>query len=361
MNDPRLAIAAQRLRNQLLVGPPADSAEQVVRHLGGMQAQEYPVARWSIGARSSDLHEAGVDRALTERRIVRTHVLRDTWHLVAADDLRWMVELTRPRIQARNETMHRKLDLDSKVLDRTDALIVEALSAGRKTRRQLSAYLAEHGEEAEGPRLAYIIMHGELELLICSGGLDGKQHTYALVDERVPRTPSMSRDEALVKLARRYFRSHGPATVKDFAWWASLTMRDARQSVEPLGDELEHLELDGRTYLSGAAPADEAPLGGAPRAHLLQSYDEYVIAYSESRDVLDFGRLAGPTPTGRSFTHTVVLDGQVIGHWRRRPHPRMLEIDMQLARTLTGSQKRSLDDAVQRYAAFLELPAGSST
>src|SRR5262249_30734041 len=152
-----------------------------------VQAQEYPLARWSLGQRARGLDEAAIDRALADADILRTHVLRDTWHFVAPEDIRWLVELTRPRIRMRNEAMHRRFGLDARLLARTDALIVDALkAAGRLTRAQLAAMLSEHRVDATGPRLAYILMHAELELLICSGGLDGKQHTYALVESRAP-------------------------------------------------------------------------------------------------------------------------------------------------------------------------------
>ncbi len=357
MTDPRREIAARRLVNQRLVGASLGGASEVARWLGAVQAQEYPVARWSLGQRARGLTEADVDSALAEGQILRTHVLRDTWHLVAAEDIRWLVELTRPRIQARNATMHRRLGLEPRTLARTDAMLVDALAShGRLTRRQLGSFLREHGVETESPRLAYILMHAELELLICSGGLDGKQQTYAPLEERARQAASLPREEALAELTKRYFTSHGPATPKDFGWWASLTLADARLGIDLLAAELESMEVGGRTYWSRSSAA--SPAAPAPRAHLLQAYDEYVNAYSESKDVFDVEGLARVVPPDRTmFAHAVLLDGQVVGHWRRRLAREAMTIDVQLAVTLDGAGRDAVDDAVERYGRFVGLPA----
>ena len=356
MTDPRLAIAARRLSNQQLTGPPLAGAAAVVRHLGAVQAQEYPVARWSLGLRAEGLTEAAVDAALADGSVIRTHVMRDTWHLVAREDLRWIVALTRPRIRARNEVMHRRLGLDPALLTRTEAILVAALTErGQLTRKELGTVLADHGIEAEGPRLAYVLMHAELELVVCSGAMAGKQHTYALVDHRAGRTPTLERDEALAELARRYLASHGPATPRDLAWWASLTAADARRAVDLLGPELVRTEAGGRAYWEAASSPEPAP--PLPRAHLLQGYDEYVISYSESRDVTDVDGLARATPWGGPmFTHALAIDGQVVGHWRRRLAATAMTVDLQLARSLDRGERAALAEAVERYGEFVGLP-----
>lgn len=351
----RRGIATERMRNTRLDGPLLDTVTDVVRWFGGMQFQEYPVARWSIGQRTSGIDEAAVDRALAAGEVIRTHVLRDTWHLVAASDLRWLMALTGPRIQQRNGTMYRRLELDERQLARTDQLLAQALAGGQQLpRRAIAAYLSAHGVDADGMRLAYVLMHAEVELVICSGALQGKQQTYALVDDLVPPTRGMDRDEALVELVRRYFTSHGPATVKDLGWWSSLTAADIRHGLERVGDALEERVIDGVSWWSAPTlERREAP----PRAHLLQGYDEYVIAYSETRNVLDIDGHAGSVLGGDAmFTHAVLLDGQVIGHWRRRTERKAIAIDMQLGCPLDPASTQALDDAVQRYGTFAGSP-----
>jgi hypothetical protein len=200
-------------------------------------------------------------------------------------------------------------------------------------------------------------MHAELELLLCSGGLRGRQQTYALVEERVPEDRPLEGDEALAELAGRYLRSRSPATERDLAVWASLTLADARRAVGLLGDAVERVAVEGRQYWRWCEPPPpERP--DVMRAHLLQGYDEYVMSYSESRDVLDRQGLAGVAPPGQSLLlHAVLVDGQVIGHWLRRPNRQQVVIEVQLARRLTHEEEAALDAAVERYGRFVGLTA----
>lgn len=364
-SDSRHRIVRLRLRNQRLAGSPpgatpVQTAAEVVAWMGAVQAQEYPFARWSVAQRAkAALDEAVVDAALARGDIVRTHVMRDTWHFVAASDARRLLRLTGPRIQARNGTMYRKLELDGAQLAKTDALLADVLAGGAQlTRRALADELAQRGLVADGFRLGYILMHAELEEVICSGARQGRQHTYALFDDRVPPAGPFDRDQALAEAVRRFFTSHGPATVRDFTWWSYLTVADARRGLDLVGDELEPLEIGGRTYWSAAGDASAAPRSTVPRAHLLQVYDEYVIAYRESRDILDIDGLAGQLPGGQvMFLHAVILDGQVIGHWRRQVTKTAVTIETQMARPLTPAETTAVEDAVARYASFVGLPA----
>ena len=363
--DSRHRIVRLRLRNQRLAGPPADAAPlrtaaDVVAWMGAVQAQEYPYARWSVGQRANGVPgDAAVDAALARGDIVRTHVMRDTWHFVTRSDARWLLRLTGPRIQARNGTMYRKIGLDAAQLAKTDALLADVLSGGvQLTRRALADELAQRGLVVEGFRLGYILMHAELEEVICSGARQGKHHTYALFDDRVPPAAPFDRDRALAEAVRRFFTSHGPATVKDFTWWSYLTVADARRGLDLVGDEFVSIEVDGRTYWSAAGDTGAAPRRGTPRAHLLQVYDEYVIAYRESRDILDVDQLAGRLPGGQvMFLHAVILDGQVIGHWRRQITKTAVVVETQILRPLSKAETAAVEVAVTRHAAFVGLPA----
>ena len=363
--DPRHRLARLRLRNQRLAGPLTGAsglrtAADVVAWMGAVQAQEYPYARWSVGQRANGvLDEAAVEAALARGDIVRTHVMRDTWHFVTHSDARWLLRLTGPRIQARNGTQYRKLGLDSAQLAKTDALLADVLSGGvQLTRRALAGELAQRGLVADGPRLAYILMHAELEEVICSGARQGKHNTYALFDDRVPPAPPFDPDAALAEAVRRFFTSHGPATVKDFTWWSYLTVADARRGLALVGDALESTVIGGRTYWSAANDGGTASRRVAPRAHLLQVYDEYVVAYRESRDLLDLDHLAGRLPGGQvMFLHALILDGQVIGHWRRQMTKTSVIVETQLARPLDAAETTAVEDAVTRHAAFVGLTA----
>ena len=247
-----LDIAQQRLHNQRLVGAPFARPDEVVRWLGAVQAQEYPGAAWGIAQRTSGLSQPAIDQAFADGTILRTHAMRPTWHFVTPADIRWILALTTPRVHALNASYYRKLELDGSVLARSATVLTNALQGGRHlTRSELTTALEQAGiirPTDDRLRLTYLVMHAELEGLICSGAMRGKQHTYALLDERVPATRTLEREEALAELTRRYFSSHGPATIKDFAWWSGLSTSDVKVGLELNTSQLETARVDGQAY-----------------------------------------------------------------------------------------------------------------
>ena len=233
-------MLSTRLRNQRLTGTTFRRADQVVSWLGAVQAQDYAGAQWGVALRARGLTVAAIDRAFDAGEILRTHVLRPTWHLVTPADLRWMLALTGPRLRRLLATYDRRLEIDARLLTRVRRIVESALEGGRfLTRDALAEALRARGRiTAAGQRLAHLVMYLEADAVICSGPRQGKQFTYALVAERTPGGATLSRDDALSELARRYFQSHGPATVHDFSWWSGLTMRDARTAVATVPGEL---------------------------------------------------------------------------------------------------------------------------
>ena len=323
-----------------------------------MQAQDYAPAKWSIGQRSEGLVDADVDRAVADGSIVRTHVLRPTWHFVAREDLRWLMAVSGPRVQQGNQGRQRRLGLDAKTLGRAERAIVRALDGGeRRTRDQLGEILDRSRIDREGQRMPYILMHLELEAVIGSGGLDGKQQTYVLLDGRVPAPPAIDRDEAVVELVRRYLGSHGPASVKDMSWWSGLTMSDLRQALGDLGDEVTSEEV-GELTLWSLASADERP-PAARGAQLLQTYDELVVGYTESRFLEDrWKEFARAAWMERSFPNGLLtLGGRVGGHWRRTVERGRVRIEAHLYEEPSRTSIRALDAAATAFGRFVELPA----
>lgn len=349
-------IAYRRLRNQRLSGDGCTTPEEVVGCLAAVQSQDYGPARWSLGQRTAGLDDAAVERAFAEGALLRTHVLRPTWHFVPPADIRWMLELTGPRVHAQSGYMYRQLGLDAEVRARSEALLADALRGGQqRTRKELGEVLVAAGFDVEGFRLAYHLMSAELNAVVCSGAPRGRQHTYALLEERAPRARRLEPDEALAELTVRYFTSHGPATVKDFKWWSSLTVADIRRGLEMVGSQLERTEVDGVPYWSAAALSPDRP---APRAHLLQTYDEYVVGYSESRQVLDAsGALKALTRDEAMFTSLAVLDGTAVGRWRRTLRKDSVHIELRHHVALDESGERALREAATRHGEFLGLPA----
>ena len=356
------SIAQRRLVNQQLVGAAAASARDVVARLGAVQAQDAAGARWGVGQRMQDATDALVERALDDGEIVRTHLLRPTWHLVAREDLRWMLALSAPRVHAGNAGRYRQLGLDAATLVRGHAVLTEALWGGvSRTRVELTAAVNAAGiATTDVQRMAYLLMHAELEGLICSGPRRGRQQSYALVDARVGATdgPTPTRDEALGELARRYFTTRGPATAHDFAWWSGLTVADARRGAGLATSHLARETLDGREHWAPAdAPPADRETTRAFRAHLLPNYDEYFIGFRDRSAILQ--AVHGPMAIDRGQTlsaHVVVLDGQVVAGWRRTLTAREAAVVVTPVVTLTRADRVAVEAAAVRYGSFVELP-----
>jgi Winged helix DNA-binding domain len=345
-------IALRRLRTQHLVGPPLASPVDVVGWLGAVQSQIVAAAAWGIALRSRGGLSAVAD-AYARGAIVRTHVLRPTWHFVLPGDLRWMQALTAARVQRQSAPYYRQHGLDARALRRADAVIVRALEDGPRMRSELATRLG-----ATGLRLALVMMHAELGGLICSGPMHGKQHTYVLVDAVAPGSKPRPRDLALAALTLRYFTGHGPAQAADFAWWSGLTLADAREGLALVGAALASERIGDRTYYYSAA-GPPAPRPRAPTAHLLPSYDEYIVAYRDRSAVHDPARLAGRRPPGVLDGNLVLLDGMLIGGWRSTVARGEATVATKLLIEPTPAEARALAAAIDRYRAAIRSSSGT--
>jgi len=332
------------MANQFLWG--THQKNDVLKEMLAMQAQEFAYAKWSLAQRTPGMTEAMVDKALADGAILRTHLMRPTWHFVSREDIAWLVELTAPRINAINAPYNRANGLDDAVFARTNALFEKALGSGEHLeRKQMRALLEADGIEPTNMQLGLILMRAELDRVICSGAPSGKQQTYALLDLRAPGARRLSRDEAVAELAARYFTTRGPATLKDFAWWSGLTMADGRRGAIDAGIGSE--EIDGRTYWFNPRKTPEVE---SPRVDLVQIYDEIGMAYSESRGHVFVSGLTRPDPT--TYPHSILLDGRHIGQWRRNLKGRTLSFDTQVFRRLDGGQAEALEAAMARFRAY---------
>jgi hypothetical protein len=350
-------IARRRMHSQRLWGPLCAAPGDVVKWLTAMQAQEFPLAKWSVAQRADGVSDAAMDRAFAEGAILRTHVLRPTWHFVAPDDIRWLLALTAPRVHQANAHYYSRFGLDARLFAKSNALLAKAVEGGvDRTRKELADLLDRAGITASGPRLAYIIMRAELDAIICSGPPRGRQHTYAALEERAPNAKTLGREEALAELVRRYFVARGPATLKDFLWWSSLTAAEAKMGLDAVKSQLEHDVVDGRTYWFAAGSLPRK--GPSKRVDLVQGYDEYVMSYRESRDALYGGRPTAPVPhTENVLMHAVLLDGQLIGLWKPARTKDSVVIEASLFGPLEPIGERALERAVERFGRFLQTPA----
>jgi hypothetical protein len=367
-------VARARLRTQHLSHPVKATPADIVRALLAVQSQDYLGGKWSIAQRSQRVTNADVDADLDAGRILRTHILRPTWHFVLPEDIRWLLALTSPRVLAQNASMARKLALSAKVMARSLDVIQRELAGGNwRTREELGEVLERSKvKPATGQRLAYVVMQAELEGLIASGPRRGKQSTYGLIEERAPHTTAGtgpaagdadSRDEALARLATRYFTGHGPATVRDLARWASLTLADARRSVEAAGDALRMQQLAGRPLPTWTGTREiPKPRSAGHVDHLFCVYDEYVNGYRDRSATFDQAHGAIIVGRGAAVTHVYALDGQVLGTWSRTVGKARVEIvlDPFDARMPWRELVERLAPAAKAYGRFLGLEAGLS-
>ena len=342
-------IAAQRLHNQFLITGLANP-QNVVRKLGAMQAQDFTGAKWAVGLRSKDTTDGVVTKLFNEGKILRTHMLRPTWHFVAPEDIRWMQSLTAPRVHAFSKYYYKKEGLDEETLRKGMAVLGRTLKGGNQlTRTEVAAAFGDAGIDASGIKLAYLIMYAELEAVVCSGAMKGKQHTIALVAERAPHAKTLPKEQALKEFVTRYFTAHGPATIQDLAWWSSLSIADVKSGIE-LAD-LQQVEVEKKTFYF-AKQADTTIL--SPLVHLLPNYDEYLIAYKDrsaaGQVVLD----KAPAPDD-FFYHFVTLDGQLVGGWKRKIG-KSPTIDLTMFKHFGAKQSKALDAAAQRLEDFMQLP-----
>jgi hypothetical protein len=347
-------IAARRLTAQRIARPTDATPAEMVAALGAVQAQDYAAAKWAIGLRlERATSDAAVERAIDDGALVRTHAFRGTWQLIARADVRWMLALVAPRLIASNATPYRTFGLDAATIRKSERALKKALAGGAQlTRAEVVRALAGAGVAATGTRLAYLLQRAELDALICNGARRGKQSTFALLDERVPAAAPWPREVALAELGRRYFATRGPATVDDFNWWSGVGAADARAAVAAIARELVSETIDGRVHFHTAgAPA---PIVESS-AHLLPAFDEYLIAYRDRGAVLDPKHRKRVTVGAGLLSPSVVIDGRVVGTWRRTLARSSVAIALDAFGKVTRAQRRAIAIAAARYASFLGL------
>jgi hypothetical protein len=353
------SIAHVRLRNQWIDAPARGDAAVVVERLVAVQSQDYAGAKWALGLRLRGSTEAQIESAFNAGNILRTHVLRPTWHFVLPQDIRWLLELTGPRVQAANAGMYRKAGLDAAAFRKADAVFLKALD-GRQylTREELRGALQRAGIGTEGEfRFTYVLMHAELEGLICSGPRRGKQFTYGLLEERAPGARKRSRDRALAELTRRYFISRGPATAHDFAKWSGLTVADARQGLEGVRRWLQRESFEGQEYWFGE-PTKASRL--AAPAHLLSVYDEYFSSYRGHGAIAANEISRRLQALGNALTGIIVMDGTAAGTWKRILTKDAPVFKLDPFRRLARHERQAITEAAERYARFHGMQAVST-
>ena len=350
-----MEVARHRLHNQRIAGTTFAKPSDVVRWLGAVQAQNYLGSLWAIGLRMQNASEQTIEQAIADRTIIRTWPMRGTLHFVAAADVRWMLQLLTPRVLANNRWRLKQLDLNDAVLARSKKLFVSALSSGKQlSRDRMYKVLEAAGISTASGRGLHILAQLAQEGIICFGRRQGKQQTFALLDEWAPAAKPKSRDEALAELARRYFTSHGPAMFEDFVWWSGLTTADARAGCEMAKHHLGQELIRGRTYWvpsSMPTPRDSRTTG-----YLLPPYDEYTVAYKDRSAVLNSSYAQGADSVRGILGPVIVIDRQIVGTWKRTWEKGSLVITAHPFSPLKKTEKQAFAVAARQYGEFLRLP-----
>jgi hypothetical protein len=346
-------ILQHRLLNTGIAQPGFTTPEQVVSHLCAMQSQDWSMGKWAIGLRLPGSTESDVEKAFNDGRILRTHVLRPTWHFVTPADIRWLLAVSAPRVHTMNGMYYRKFELTDSVLRKSlDIMRKELAGNNYKTREQLNEKFAKAKIEADRLRLSYIMMHAELEGHICSGPRDGKQFTYALMDDRAPKSKALSHDKAVLKLTQIYFSTRGPATAADMAWWSGLKMTDIKKAIASLDESFQSVEFNGATYIWHAR---ELPVWkGMTDTFLVPDYDEYGIGYKD-RTVYNHPKWKQPlSVAGQEYYHALVVDGYLGGKWSKVLKKEKPVVTVTPLPKLPKKYGGEISKAVKRYNAFFD-------
>lgn len=342
-------LTGLRLRAQRISTSDDARPADVVRWMLGMQAQDLPGARWSIGLRSSGSTEREVERALAKGDIVRSWPMRGTLHVVAPEDLGWLLDVCGPRQAARAAKRRRDLDITDAELAKAEEVARGAMTGGRSIRRDALLTLWQHaGISTAGQRAYHLLWNLGQSKRLVFGPPDEKQPTFALFDEWVRAPRNLDNDEALAEFAGRYFASRGPATVQDFAWWAGITLRDARRGIAA-ANGLQERDFDGVShyFAEGLEPAGHG-------VHALPGFDEYILGYQNRSPALpaEFAERIVPGKNGM-FLPTIVADGQVVGTWKRGETASAVRIEYSAFAGLSKKTRAGFERALAAYGRFV--------
>lgn len=348
-----LEIPNQRLFAQHITTSTFKTPGEVVKHFCAVQAQDYYGALWAIGLRTQNAVEKDVEKAIADKTIVRTWPMRGTLHFVTPEDVRWMLKLLTPRIISKAAGRHRQLELNNKVFSKSYKIFEKALQGGKLVRRdELMNLLEKSGISTPNQRGYHILWMAAQEGLVCLGPMDGKQQTVVLLNEWIRPHKNLTREESLAELAKRYFESHGPATLNDFVWWSGLAVADARKSIEMIKEKLKEETINGQACW--ISPDVQNINNMKPSVYLLPGFDEYMLGYKDRSAILNLDDAKKIVPWSNGmFQSTVVKDGRISGTWKRELKKESVVININLFAPFNKKEKQLLKNAAENYGRFL--------
>ncbi len=337
-----------RMINQRLLNSDLSTPADVVKWMIAMQSQEFAHAKWAIALRlDHKVAESLIQKAFDDGDILRTHLMRPTWHFVSPEDIRWLVELTAPRVHALNAYMYRQCELTPAILKRSGKVLAAALEGNQYlTRETLAGILKKKKITASRERLSCIMMYAELERIICSGPRIGKSFTYALMDERAPASSAFDRTAALADFTRRYFRTRGPAQPTDLAYWSGLSLKDVKTGIDHVKEQLHRELIEGKEHFMVDSPMTPQK---KKITFLMPDYEEFGMSYKD-RSALSLEKKK-ITRTS-SANHWFIIDGKIAGGWTQVQKSKSFQIGLQPFFDMTPAKTKELTAAIKRYAAF---------
>ena len=341
-----------RLLSQQIAEPTFTKAKDLVAWMGVMQAQDYNMAKWAVGIRLPKATEQMVEAAIHKGEILRTHLLRPTWHFVSADDIHWMLSLSAGKIKAKVKTRHKQLELTESVCKKSNKVIEKALTKnGHLTRKEIVEALKAAKFSVDENRSSHLLLWAELNGLICSGSLKDKEPTYALLNERVPQKKILNKEESLAALADRYFNSHTPATLQDFVWWSGLNITEAKQGLELVKDNFLAERIGDQTYWLPKSFSFPAKKHSA--VYLLPSYDEYIISYKDRSAVISAENAPTAISNNGIFWPVIIINGKAAGVWKRTIKKDKTIVETEFFKAPPQTIKKSLNKAERAYRDFV--------
>jgi hypothetical protein len=348
-------VANRRLYSQNITHHRSKQPGEAVAWMGAMQAQDFTSARWAVGLRCGIAKDHQIQKAVAERSIVRTWLMRGTLHIASARDIHWMMALLAPRLIAGSASRSRQLELDGDIFMQSFNILTKVLADGKAaTRAEMMAALEAAGISTAGQRGYHILAHAALEGILCFGPQQGKQQTFVLLDDWIPHSRHLEREQALAELARRYFSSHGPATLADFTWWSGLTAMDAREALDSTKNQLRSEAIDNNVYWLSNDPVTSS--NSTNSVHLLPAFDEYYLGYTDRSAVLDARFDRQLVSSNGIFRPMLVIDGQVAGVWKREMSKQSVTITLSPFFALNQNEKQAVSLALERYQDYLGLP-----
>jgi hypothetical protein len=373
----KTSIPYHRLHTQQIAQQQFQQPNELLNWMGAMQAQDYEMSKWAVALRLSPkanskfnqpspigegkgevkqqnefgISEAKIEAALNNGELIRTHILRPTWHIVAPENLRWMLDLSAPQLSRTLNSYNKSVGIDAKTLLKAEKIILKLLAKKNHcTRDEIMAVLQAEKINTDNYRSAHIMFHAELNGLVCNGIRKGKEISYALLDERIPQSKKINRDEALAKLATIYFQSHSPATLKDFSWWSGLNQTDAKKAIDFISKKLEKIEVGEQQYFV-FHPKEKIKQNA--EIHLLPAFDEYIISYNHRLDVVDKNHAPKVFTNNGIFKPMIVHDGKIIGIWKRTIAGKKLKTEIFPFEKLSKQTELKIEKKMEEFKNYL--------